>query len=73
MIKIITIIDGLLIFSPGYHEIETNSIPILEMRQLTLGKKGPKVIQVGTVEAGIHTQIQERSTTSFIYSFDTFS
>lgn len=42
MIKIM--IEGSLTFSPGYHEMETTSMPILQMRQLRLGKAGPKVI-----------------------------
>lgn len=52
--------------------LRLNSIPIREMRQLTLGKKGPKVIQLATVEAEIHIQIQECATILFIYSTDTF-
>lgn len=62
----ITLTDGLfmcqallLTFSLG-----TNTIPILEMRLLRLGKKGPKVINCECL------QIQECATTLFIYSSD---
>lgn len=59
-------------FLLGYHEIEINAAPILKMRQLRLGKRGPEATQLGNVESEIQTQIQEISATSFIYSFDTF-
>lgn len=52
---------------------DTNTIPILEMRQLRLGTKGPKVMQLRNAEGGIQTQIRECSTTSLIYSFDILS
>lgn len=60
------------IFS-GNHDIDSNTIPILEMRPLRLGKKRPNVIQLRNAEGGIQTQIQQCSTTSFMCSLGILS